>query len=373
MNDLASGLVKQNWRVVVLTATGGPENSTTEDLTVIRLSSSIQSNNGVIGKAMKGTYFLISSLIWCLKHGNRGDVVLIVSNPPFIGLLGTILRKLKNMPYVFLFQDLFPQTAVISGLLPSSGPVASSFQWLMNVICKQAAKTVVLSDSMQTQLVQNLGQAESVTVIHNWAVEKALPIPLAKNPFAIQHGFQDRFTVQYSGNFGRLHDLKTLLDAAVILHANPMQFIFIGGGAKQSQIDNYCKFHSLSNVIRLHYQPRSTLKYSLGACDLSVIGLIPGAENSMAPCKFYGILASGKGVLLIAKKNCDLAQLVLTAGIGLVVEPGESEALADKLLQLSKNPQQVQDMGKRARSLYEKRFGRERSTLSYSSLLKSVR
>ena len=35
------------------------------------------------------------------------------------------------------------------------------------------------------------------------------------------------------------------------------------------------------------------------------------------PCKFYGILASGRPVLLIARLNCDLAQLVIKENIGL--------------------------------------------------------
>jgi glycosyltransferase involved in cell wall biosynthesis len=100
---------------------------------------------------------------------------------------------------------------------------------------------------------------------------------------------------------------------------------------------------------------------------------MPGAENSMAPCKFYGILAGGRGVVLVARRTCDLAQIVLNEGIGVVVEPGESEALAEELLQLSKQPDRVQAMGDRARSLYKERFGRERSVMAYARLLAQLR
>jgi len=209
-------------------------------------------------------------------------------------------------------------------------------------------------------------------VIHNWAVEQAKLTPRQSNPFAAEHGFQDRFTLQYSGNYGRLHDLLTLLEAARIIKPHPVQFVFIGGGVKQSQIDVYREAFALQNVIRLPYQPRATLADSLGACDLAAIGLVPGGEDTMAPCKFYGILASGRGVVLVARRTCDLAQIVLNEGIGVVVEPGESEALADELLQLSKQPETVQTMGERARSLYSERFGRERSVTAYAHLLEQL-
>ena len=78
---------------------------------------------------------------------------------------------------------------------------------------------------------------------------------------------------------------------------------------------------------------------------------------------------SGRGLVLIARRSCDLAQLVLQDGCGIVVEPGEATELADQLLQLSRNPEEVLGMGRRAASLYRRQFGLERSLNSYESVL----
>ncbi len=377
MSDLAQGLRDRSWNVTVLTSTPGrSEASSNSQPQVVRLghlSAGKAKRAGVVQKALGGVLFFSSSLLWVLFRGRRGDLVFIVSNPPFIGLLGPLLRRLRRLNYIFLFQDLFPRTAVISGVLPAAGPITGSWQWLMGTVCKQSAATIVLSDSMRQRLLRDCGQPLPLRVIHNWAVEQAKLTPRGSNPFAAEHGFQERFTLQYSGNYGRLHDLLTLLEAARILKPHPVQFVFIGGGVKQSQIDVYREAFALQNVLRLPYQPRATLADSLGACDLAAIGLVPGGEDTMAPCKFYGILASGRGVVLVARRTCDLAQIVLNEGIGVVVEPGESEALAEELLQLSKNPDRVQAMGDRARSLYADRFGRERSVTAYAQLLEQVR
>lgn len=378
MSDLAQGLSDRSWNVTVLTSTPGQsEASTASHPQVVRLGGHLSAGKakrtGVVQKALGGVLFFWSSLLWVFFRGRRGDLVFIVSNPPFIGLLGPLLRRLRRLNYVFLFQDLFPRTAVISGVLPAAGPITGSWQWLMGSVCRQSAATIVLSDTMRRRLLRDCGQLLPLRVIHNWAVEQAKPTPRGHNPFAAEHGFQERFTLQYSGNYGRLHDLLTLLEAARILKPHPVQFVFIGGGVKQSQIDVYREAFALQNVLRLPYQPRATLADSLGACDLAAIGLVPGGEDTMAPCKFYGILASGRGVVLVARRTCDLAQIVLNEGIGVVVEPGESEALAEELLELSKNPDRVQTMGDRARSLYAERFGRERSVTAYAHLLEQLR
>jgi glycosyltransferase involved in cell wall biosynthesis len=371
MTDLAMGLQQRGVQLTVLTATAGG----TLDLSVVRLNGPRTlsgSANGVAAKAVKGVRFLLGSLLWCLLHGRPGDVVLLVSNPPFIGLLGPLIQLGRRLPYIFVFQDLFPRSAVLSGVLPAAGPLALLWRGLMGQVCRRSRATVVLSQAMETRLRRDLGSDLPLAVIHNWAVEQGIDTPRALNPFAREHGYAERFTLQYSGNFGRLHDLLTLLESARLIQGQPVQFVFIGGGAKQKQIEAYCEGFGLDNVLRLPYQPRQRLPYSLAACDLAAIGLIPGAEDTVAPCKFYGILASGRGVVLIARRSCDLAQLVVQEGCGIVVEPGEAAELAEQLLELSRNPAAVASMGERSRSLYQRRFGVERSIDHYAALLEQL-
>jgi len=371
MSDLARGLHHRGWQITVLTATPGAK----LDIPVVRLNGPERTDNqtrGVVGKALRGLRFLVGSLFWCLRWGRRGDGVLIVSNPPFIGLLGPLLQLTRGLPYVFIFQDLFPRSAVLSGVLPATGPLTLLWKELMAQVCRHSLQTVVLSEAMEGRLRRDLGHQLPLTVIHNWAVERGAQIERKYSDFASEHGYRDRFCVQYSGNFGRLHDLLTLLEAARLLERQTIQFVFIGGGAKQSQIEAYRNSFGLRNVLLLPYQPRQRLPESLAACDMAAIGLIPGAEDTVSPCKFYGILASGRPVLLIARRSCDIAQLVLQEDCGILVEPGEAGELAEQLLALSQQPERVAAMGERSRSLYERLFGLERSIDHYAALLKQV-
>lgn len=371
MTDLARGLHRRGWQITVITATSGPE----LDIPVVRLNGperSASETRGVVGKALRGLRFLVGSLLWCLRRGRRGDGVLIVSNPPFIGLLGPLLLLSRGLRYVFIFQDLFPRSAVLSGVLPATGPLTLLWQELMAQVCSQSSQTVVLSQAMKTRLRRDLGREIPLTVIPNWAVERGSQIERKHSDFAAKHGYRDRFCVQYSGNFGRLHDLLTLLETARLLQQQSIQFVFIGGGAKQRQIEAYQSSFELTNVLQLPYQPRELLPESLAACDMAAIGLIPGAEDTVAPCKFYGILASGRPVLLIARRSCDLAQLVLSSGCGLVVEPGEAAELAQQLMEVSRQPDRVKAMGMNSLTLYKRQFGLEHSLTRYEAVIQEL-
>jgi glycosyltransferase involved in cell wall biosynthesis len=371
ITDLARGLVARGHRCRVLTATAGaPEPQA--GLEVVRLGlrkGAAGAPLGVMAKALQGLVFVVGGLGWCLLRGRRGQRLLIVSNPPFVGLVGPLLRYLRGMDYVFLFQDLFPRSAALTGVLPASGPITGVWRGLMAWVCRRSLATVVLSEAMASRWRQEVGQPLPLRVIHNWAVEQAVHTPKALNPLARDWGVSEAFTVQYSGNFGRLHELLTLLEAARLLKEDPIRFLFIGAGAKQAQITAYRDAFSLDQVIIKPLQPRERLPLSLGVCDLAAIGLIPGAEDTVAPSKFYGILASGRGVLLVAQRRCDLAELVRASGCGLVVEPGEVAELAHLLRDLAAHPDRATAMGERSRRLYEERFGLERSLAAYEALL----
>jgi glycosyltransferase involved in cell wall biosynthesis len=63
---------------------------------------------------------------------------------------------------------------------------------------------------------------------------------------------------------------------------------------------------------------------------------------------------------------------VLSEGCGVVVEPGEAAELAERLLDLSRDPEAVAAMGIKSRRLYEQRFGLQPSLDHYERLILDV-
>ena len=98
--------------------------------------------------------------------------MLIVSNPPFIGVIGPLLKWLRRLSYVFLFQDLFPRSAVLSGVLPRQGLATQAWHGLMQMVCEHSAATVVLNQSMARRLAGETSKSLPFRVNHNWPSEQ---------------------------------------------------------------------------------------------------------------------------------------------------------------------------------------------------------
>ena len=369
--DISNGLAKRGYQIVVLTGTAGKQENLQPpgNHQVVRLNNHQKRATSILAKAIRGLGYMASSLNWCLSNTKQTDQLIIFSNPPYAGILGTFIKILKKVDYIFIFQDLFPRSAVISGVLPAAGPITGLWRLLMSAICSQARCTITLSQAMKDRLKKELFFESKIEVIHNWAVEWGKQGEWKENDFARKNKLGSKLTVQYSGNFGRMHDLTTLLEASRILEQSPIDFCFIGDGPKKKQIINYKECFNLKNIHIFPYQPREILPMSLAACDLSVVGLMPGAEDTVAPCKFYGIIASSKAIVLIAQEECDLARFVLHHQIGIVVEPGESELLATKLLELNVDRSRLVNMQMNARRVYNEYFGLEKSMNLYESIL----
>ena len=372
ITDLANGLSMRGWEVIVCTDAIG--NDHLNGIRIERPNKKTAFNqrhaHQVSRKAIAGILFCVRALAWCTKEARSSDRLLVVSNPPFVGLVGLCVKIAKKASFIYLLQDIFPHSAVVSGVLSKRGFSARAWGWLMRRVCISACSVIVLSESMQRRLRMDFGDDVKTTVIHNWAVETGLQEVSESSRLDFGYQYPDYFTVQYSGNFGRMHDIETMLGAALLLRGEPIRFVFIGSGPKQSLIDSFIADNQLENIVVLPYQKRERLRESLIACDLSAVCLISGAEELVAPSKLYGILASGKPVLFVGTESCDLVDLVAASECGIIVSPGEVEVLADKILALSKDRDLAERMGNNSRDLYRRRFGLHRSVVQYDQVIR---
>ena len=79
----------------------------------------------------------------------------------------------------------------------------------------------------------------------------------------------------------------------------------------------------------------------------------------LLPSKYYGILASGRGTLLISSCESDIARDIDAERVGLRFREGESERIAEALRALLADDSTLDEMGARARALYQARYARE--------------
>ncbi|MDB9468389.1 glycosyltransferase family 4 protein [Dolichospermum circinale CS-539/09] len=372
MTDLAKGLYEHNYNLNIFTGTKSnldvPDFLT--QFKIIRAFSPIKSSTSIFSKISSSIFFLLGAVAYVIFNLPGNVPLLIASNPPYAGILGILFNIVRRGKYYFLLQDIFPESAAMSGIMKQNSILYRFFSKLIYLTYKYSEYIIVLSTSMQEFLEKKYPDLKpKIKVIENWAIEDIPIVSKAENNFAQQHELDEIFTVLYSGNMGRLHDIETITEAAKILKDEPIKFVFIGDGAKTKIVKQAIENFQLKNILLLPYQPRELLPLSLTACDISLVSLIPGAELIVAPSKLYGMLSAGRGLISISVPNSYIDKLLTNSGCGVNVPPDNPQQLADIIRQLASDNQRVKSMGEISRQLYETRYTFKRALDEYEKLI----
>lgn len=313
-----------------------------------------------------------------LTFGFRGYDALMVCNAPLLGVVGWLGWLARRRPYLCVVEDIYPDLAVRFGVIGERSAVRRLWDALNARVYAGAAAVVTLGERMRAVLAANharTGRAPlTIRVIPSWADGDAIrPLPKAENPFAREHGTQDKLTVLYSGNMGLAHDLETVLAAADRLRDDPrFYFLFIGDGGKRARLVATATEKRLPNVKFLPYQPVERLPLSLTCGDVAVVTMEPAAEGLIIPSKIYGSLAAGQAILGLVGEATEVADIIARHRCGVRVSPGDTTALVAALRRLADEPAELAAMQRRARACFEAHFRRESALEAYWETLLRV-
>lgn len=326
------------------------------------------------GKAINGVLFLLRAVLHTLRNRQNSNLLLLTTAPPFLPVLGYIAHLLFRMPYVCILYDLYPDIAVALGVIPRHHWLARFWQSVNRRIWRNAKGLIVLSPEMKERVRAICPQAkDKIAVIHSWGDAKAIvPIPKKDNWFACKYNLVDKFTVLYSGNMGRCHDMDTILEAAKLLRDEPIQFVFVGSGAKRKQVMEEAERLGLDNLMFLPYQEKRALPYSLTASDLSLVSVDAGFESLVAPSKLYPALATGRPAAIICPQHSYLTKLMQEGDCGAAFENGDAKGLAEFIRLLSQNKLLSERMGRAAREYMLKNFTSEVISEQYLKVLRQA-
>ena len=325
------------------------------------------------GKALNGVLFCLRAGLHICRHRDKNTVLLLTTAPPFLSVLGYLGNVCFGLSYVCLVYDLYPDAATELDIISPQHPIAKLWDKINSLVWQKSQGIIVLSSTMKARIIAKHPQlSDKISVIHNWADSNWIqPISKQENWFAKQYGINQKFTVLYSGNLGRCHDVETILEAIKLLKDDPVQFVFIGAGAKQKTCIETVEKLGLQNCLFLPYQNRENLPYSLTACDLAFVSIAPGLEGIVAPSKLYGIMAAGRAIAAVCDSNSYLRTLINNAGCGACFDHNDSQGLAEYIRSLALNSSLAITMGQSGRTYLEKNFTPEIIAGQYKEVLDS--
>lgn len=305
--------------------------------------------------------FSLSAFCFALARIQKGDLVLVVTNPPSLPVVMCLAAKIKRGRLLLLMHDVYPEALAATGILKKSSAAYRLLAGLFRVVYRRFERIIVLGRDAQDIVAQKTAMtAARLPVIPNWGdTEEIFPLPRQQNPFRSAHGLDGKIIIQFSGNIGRTHDVETLLEVAQRLQADPrFHFLFVGAGGKAGSVQREIARRGLANITLLPRQPREKLNQMLNASDATLIGFIDEMYGLSVPSRMYNVMAAGVPILALAHPRSELALVVTENQAGWALPNAGATALYEVILGLGEanGLPDAQARGARGRAAVERHY-----------------
>jgi glycosyltransferase involved in cell wall biosynthesis len=307
-----------------------------------------------------------------LRRVGAADVVLATS-PPLVTAVPGWLACLTRRPrprWVFEVRDLWPESAVTTGVLKERAPLTRLLYALEKFAYRRADHIVTLTPAFTDDIVgRGLAPRGKITLVPNGADLRLFAPGPRDNAVRQEFGWGDRFVVMYAGAHGRANALGQLVDAAERLRDRPDVLIAcVGDGPEREGLVRRVADAGLTNIVFHGAVPKERMPDVVNACDVGAAVLQDNPTfRTVYPNKVFDYMACRRPVLLgidgVARDMvCDQARA------GVFAQPGDGAALATAIEELADDPERCAALGASGRSWVEANASRDALSARYLDL-----
>jgi colanic acid biosynthesis glycosyl transferase WcaI len=297
--------------------------------------------------------FTATSLVVGAFQLPRLDVLITESPPLPLGISGFMLGRLKRARWVFNVSDLWPETAVALGAVRDGALLKLAYRF--EAFCyRHAWRVSCQSREIEESINQRFPEVRTIPFLNGADTERFSPARRTERLWEELVG-DSRPIAVYAGLHGVGQGLDQLLSAAERLQDESLRIVLMGDGPEKASLVEAARRRGLENVTFLDPQPKGRMPVLLASADIALVPLksrIPGA----VPSKLYEAMASGLPVVLVA--DGEPAKILTSSNGGVVVRPGDVDALAGALRRLARSEEERRRLGTAGRAAAVERFDR---------------
>ena len=340
---------------------------------VTRLPIYPSHNKSPVLRILNYVSFGMSSFLYGLFFARGFDVIYAYHPPLTVGVVAVLLRLLKRIPVVYDIQDMWPDTLRATGMIKNL-TILKLIENICLWVYRNVDQIVVLSPGFKRLLVERGVPNAKIDVIYNWANEALLLNSIQRNKPSIFEE-KDKFYVAFAGNMGKAQNLDVVLDAANILKKSlpKVCFVMIGGGVELSSLKIRAQKLDLVNVVFIPAVPMSEVGAYIAGADILLVHLQKDPLFTITiPSKVQAYMSVGKAQIMALEGDAE--DLIKASGGGVVVEPGNALALAEKISIMSKySRKEMCDIGEKAKIFYDSSLSLDIGVSKFSEIFKRIK
>lgn len=344
-------------------------------VSVIRCHVSESYNSGFMGRLWGYFSFMFSSL-WAGLFMAKGkfDVIIVTSPPLFVGFSGYIISLFKRVPFVFEIRDLWPESAIDTGVLKNKSIIKLAY-WFENFIYKKAKLINVLTPAFYKTLLEKKNVSEEKLIMIPNASDFSLSEELLHNfdreKFRQVHDLEGKFVITYVGAHGVANYLDQVLDAGKVLEDTNVLFLLIGQGMEKEKLIQKAQKMNCVNVRFLDPVPKKEVfKYILasemGASILKKVDTFKTVYSN----KSFDYMSCKKPILMAIDGVS--RELVETAKAGTYVEPENPQEYSRVIREYLSDPQRLIREGENGYRFAKDNFDRQILSKKYLNYIEKI-
>ncbi len=354
------------------------DNQFYDNVDVIRCHVSESYNVSFLGRLWAYFSFVFSSIYAGLfKTKGKYDVILVTSPPLFVGITAYILSLFKRIPFVFEIRDLWPESAIDTGVLKNKQIISFAY-WFEKFIYKKSKLINVLTPAFRDKLIQDKNiPSEKIIFIPN-AADFTLAEKIQKDTsfkpteFKKELGLENNFVITYVGAHGVANHLIQLVDAAEELKDTNVVFQLIGAGMRKQALQEEVAKKGLNNVIFRDPVPKEEVFKYILASDMgaSVLKKVDTFKTIYSN-KTFDYMSCKKPILLAIDGVS--RDLVNKAECGIYVEPENTNEIVKGIKETLTLPEsQLDQMGEYGYKYAKEYFDRELLAKEYINRIEQI-
>ncbi|PHR37174.1 MAG: glycosyltransferase WbuB [Fluviicola sp.] len=385
LHELAVRLKKEGVDVEVLTAMpnypqmeifekykdGSIREEEIEGVKVYRSKIYVSKSKSILPRLLNYFSFVWTSY-WRGRKLKDYDFLMVESPPLFLGYSAMRLSKKLNAKLIFNVSDLWPESAEKMGVVNNKQLLGLAYR--LEKKCYHRAKLV----TGQTQgIVDNINdrfpEVNTFWLPNGVDVNFYQPEKIESGDFRERAGLKSTDVVFfYGGILGHAQGLSIVLEAAkkVELHEQ-IKIVLQGAGPEKEDLLALKEKLGLKNVIFMPPVEKSQMPSILKAVDVALVPLrkLDIFQGAM-PSKIFEALAMKKPLLLGVDGEAR-THFIEKGKAGRFFEPENIDDLAEGLIQMANNPEELNEMGERARSYVSEHFNRDNIAQKFLDVLRS--
>jgi colanic acid biosynthesis glycosyl transferase WcaI len=290
--------------------------------------------------------FILFAMINYIRAGKH-DIIVVLTPPLLLGLVGLLFKKLWGTKLVVHVQDLQLEAGLSLRMIKKSFMIRL-LSAIDRAIYKKCDLIISITNKMKDIIAAKIIDEKKINVIYNWIDVKRTVRKGTRGEFIKQYPeLAGKFLIAYAGNVGIKQNLDTLLDLAEETKNGNIHYFIIGEGADKYRLMSIASKKKLNNITFHPLLDQEQYYDMLRDIDLSFVSQKTQSGNVFFPSKLLGIMALSKPILISADLDSELSEIILKNGCGVVAAPGDMETLMGHVEYLYNHPEEREKIGRK--------------------------